>query len=77
MVFGPTAGGLGMKKEAYDHMRMQAWISARMVCEAASESVAIAWADQIAENLKRGSPEKWSPRRMMPSADRDRSAKLK
>jgi hypothetical protein len=41
-----------MKKEAFDSMRMQAWISARLASEADTISDAIAFANQVVKEFE-------------------------
>jgi hypothetical protein len=41
-----------MTKEAFDSMRMQAWITARVASEADSDSDAIAWANQVVKEFE-------------------------
>jgi hypothetical protein len=47
-----TAGDPEMKKELFDSMRMQAWITARLASEADSDSGAIAFANQVVKELE-------------------------
>jgi hypothetical protein len=43
----------GVRRETYDQMRMQAWISARLACESDTAEGALQWADEVVREFEK------------------------
>jgi hypothetical protein len=66
-----------MQKQAFDSMRMRAWISARLASEADSDSGAIAFANQVVKEFETRFTKEVEPATFDAISSPQSSAKLK